>query len=117
MDKIGRVSLQGSSLINVFGVANYLQKSACLPKTSDIVALTGGTTNFTYRLFFQEPFVRNHIPRTTAIFKHATEYVASTPDVPFSRDRLVFDARALVEIPRRMKGLTDSRVRYPELYY
>jgi hypothetical protein len=110
----------GANLTNAAAVRDYLshrsiQSSILLPPVSEVFPLKGGSTNFTFRLHFQGTYgLHQH---KTAILKHATDYIALTPDKPFSRARLKFEAQALREIPPLIpREIVSEKIQLPRLF-
>jgi hypothetical protein len=63
------------------GVSAYLQGTPF--SSRETVQITGGSGNFTFRLFLDAP----HEGRSTLVLKHAKPYVAQAPSIPFGLER------------------------------
>lgn len=87
-------------LTELVGVLEYLKNSPV--RTLEVQPIRTGAVNFVYRLFLSRPLGQTQ--QNTAILKYSAPYVASAPNVLFSSDRQVFEARALTCIPWRRFG-------------
>ncbi|KAJ7114572.1 kinase-like domain-containing protein, partial [Mycena crocata] len=79
-------------LTTVSGVEAYLATTKFT--STRVSALSGGSSNFTYRLHLATP----HGGHTTLVMKHARPYVARSVDIPFAIERQAFEAKALEKI-------------------
>ncbi|PFH50967.1 hypothetical protein AMATHDRAFT_143692 [Amanita thiersii Skay4041] len=91
------------------GVRDYIQGTP-FSSHGDIVMLSGGVTNFVYRVKLDEPFRG----KATVIIKHAKPYVRSWVELPLELSRQGFEVEAL----RRVKPIIpdDALVTVPEVY-
>lgn len=70
-------------LTTIAGVEDYVRDTPFASST--VMSLSGGTGNYTYRLYLETP----HEGKSTAILKHSTSYVKSLPTIPFAIERQV----------------------------
>jgi hypothetical protein len=76
-------------------------------KAKDVRRIHVGTTNFTYRIFLEEPLRGGE---RTVILKYSAPTTAIEPRVPFSSKRQSYEAKALSSIPWNMFTYPD----YPD---
>jgi hypothetical protein len=96
-------------------VLEYLKTSPI--RTVEVKRIQTGLVNFVYRLFLSQPLGK--VQQMTAILKYSAPYIASEPQVLFSSDRQIFEARALNHIPWRQfryQGMPLAEVTLPEVY-
>ncbi|PFH50964.1 hypothetical protein AMATHDRAFT_60170 [Amanita thiersii Skay4041] len=100
---------QKRDLATVDGVRDYV-KGTPFSSSGEIVMLSGGFTNFVYRIALDEPF-RN---KATVVVKHAKPYVKDWVELPLGLSRQGFEVEAL----RRVRSTIpdDALITVPEVY-
>lgn len=95
-------------LTTIAGVRRYLSNT---PFASDTInALTGGFTNFTYRIYLNDSFKG----RATLVLKYAAPYVAALGTMALSTERQKFDVEAL-RLVRKMHA-DDDVITVPDVH-
>lgn len=72
------------------GVAGYLASTPFA--ASNVAPISGGFSNFTYRITLREPYCAApdlDTPAKTLVLKHAEPYVAAWKETPFAVERQV----------------------------
>lgn len=114
------------------GVLDYLASQDFSKTTYDlsrpvrVQSISGGFTNFTYRLKFPTDHGRQRNERIemrhvkSAVLKYAAEYAMMDPSAPFTSERQLFEARAMQHLAPRLQEFRDGKphlVGLPELYH
>ncbi|OCK78267.1 hypothetical protein K432DRAFT_332336 [Lepidopterella palustris CBS 459.81] len=84
----------------------YLTQNAKIP-FSRVVSLSGGTANFTWRLYSPSG--------ESSIIKHAESYVKDITTMPFSTDRMDFEKKAMDALPMLIPQ--DDLLRIPKIHF
>ena len=89
---------------NPFVIEEYLASKKV--KYTSVQKLTGGTANHVWRIVDEAG--------NSKVAKHAKPCVASNPNIPFPVNRMDFEHKALMEIPRQIPA--DDLIRVPEVH-
>ncbi|GJJ10091.1 hypothetical protein Clacol_004317 [Clathrus columnatus] len=85
----------------------------------NVTSLTGGFTNFTYRVTLQKPFFDSSTSPgaliSTVVLKHAKPYIASVRTYSASAERQDYEALAYREVPTIVSPFTN--VSLPKIYF
>ncbi|KAL8799526.1 MAG: hypothetical protein Q9182_005835 [Xanthomendoza sp. 2 TL-2023] len=93
--------MASESPTSIEGLKKYLE--ACDVAASHVEQLEGGTANYVFRVFGDDG--------VSVIYKHAEPFVASSNGgIPFSVDRMDFEASALRKVPESLAETTAVQV-------
>jgi hypothetical protein len=71
------------------GIEAYINSSKRFGLASRVKSLEGGSGNFVFRVYLENPLVLDSITHNTIIAKHGRQYVKTMPDFPLPLERQV----------------------------
>ncbi|PPQ79874.1 hypothetical protein CVT25_002930 [Psilocybe cyanescens] len=99
---------QGLDLSQEADVRAYLAETPFA--STDVVALSGGTANYVFRLRLATPYRG----KRTVVLKHAKQYVKDLPQIAFELGRQIYEVEALRRVGAWLTP--DSIVTVPEVH-